>query len=384
MKKSKYVLVAVVVIAIVGAFLAARGARKAPPAAGEAVAKPSLTVSTVMPETVQWAERVTATGPVLAWQEAVIGAEIGGVRLVELQANVGDHVKQGDLLARLADEMLLADVHQQQAALDEAAARYNEAAANAQRALQIKDSGVMSAQELQQFANAAEIAKAQMKSAEARLENARLKLRYTRIVAPDDGVISARNATLGSVAQVGSEMFRLIRQGKLEWRAELTDVQMQQVRVGQKVQVRTGPNDAVAGTVSRISPAVDTSTRNGYVYIGLSENKTLRAGVFAQGEFALGRSNALTVPQGAVVVRDGYSYVYQVGKDGHVAQMKVSIGRRQGDRVEVNGGIAADATLVASGAGFLNDGDLVRIEPAKSKGKPDVTSAKTSANKTNI
>ncbi len=384
MKKSKYVLVVAVLIAVAGAFLASRGAHKAPPAAAEAAAKPSLTVSTVMPETVQWAEHVTATGPVLAWQEAVIGAEIGGVRLVELQANVGDHVKKGELLARLADEMLLADVHQQQAALDEAAARYNEAAANAQRALQIKDSGVMSAQELQQFANAAEIAKAQMKSAEARLENARLKLRYTRIVAPDDGVISARNATLGSVAQVGTEMFRLIRQGKLEWRAELTDVQMQQVRVGQKVQVRSGPNDTVTGTVSRISPAVDSSTRNGYVYIGLNENKTLRAGVFAQGEFELGRSNALTVPQGAVVVRDGFSYVYQVGKDGRVVQVKVSIGRRQADRIEVNGGIGADATLVATGAGFLSDGDLVRIEPAKSKGKPDVALAKPAVRKTNI
>lgn len=384
MKKSKYVLWVAVLIGIAGAFLASRGAHKAPPATGEAAAKPALTVSTVTPETAQWAERVTASGPVLAWQEAVIGAEIGGVRLVDLQANVGDHVKKGELLARLADEMLLADVHQQQAALDEAGARYNEAAANAQRALQIKDSGVMSAQELQQFANAAEIAKAQMKSAEARLENARLKLRYTRIVAADDGVISARNATLGSVAQVGSEMFRLIRQGKLEWRAELTDMQMQRVRVGQKVQVRTGPNDTVAGTVIRISPTVDTSTRNGYVFIALNENKTLRAGVFAQGEFELGRSNALTVPQGAVVVRDGFSYVYQVGKDGRVAQMKVSIGRRQADRIEVNGGIGADATLVATGTGFLNDGDLVRIGPAKAKGKPDVASAQSPAHKTHI
>ncbi len=383
MKKSKYVLLVAVLIAVAGSFLASRGANKPQPAASVA-AKPALTVSTVTPETVQWAERVTASGPVLAWQEAIIGAEIGGVRLVELQANIGDHVKQGDLLARLADEMLLADVHQQQAAVDEAAARYNEAAANAQRALQIKDSGVMSAQELQQFANAAEIAKAQMKSAEARLENAQLKLRYTRIVAPDDGVISARNATLGTVAQVGSEMFRLIRQGKLEWRAELTDVQLQQVRVGQKVQVRTGPNEVVSGAVLRIAPAVDMSTRNGYVYIGLNENKTLRAGVFTQGEFELGRSSALTVPQSAVVVRDGFSYVYQVGKDGHVAQMKVTVGRRQGDRIEVSSGIAANATLVASGAGFLNDGDLVRIEPAKAGSQPGVTSAQTTAHQTNI
>lgn len=383
MRKSKYVLLVAVLIAVAGAFVALRATKKPQPAVSES-AKPALTVSTVAPEMAQWAERVTATGPVLAWQEAIIGAEIGGVRLVELHANVGDRVKKGELLALLADEMLVADVHQQQSALDEAGARYNEAAANAQRALQIKDSGVMSAQELQQFSNAAEIAKAQMKSAEARLENVKLKLSYARIVAPDDGVISARNATLGMVTQAGSELFRLIRQDKLEWRAELTDVQMQQVHVGQKVQVRAGMNDAVPGVVSRIAPAVDTSTRNGYVYVGLNENKSLRAGVFTQGEFEVGRSNALTLPQSAVVVRDGYSYVYRVGKDGRVAQVKVAVGRRQVDRIEITSGIAMDATVVASGTGFLNDGDLVRIEPAKTKSKPNVASAKLSVHKTKI
>jgi RND family efflux transporter MFP subunit len=238
---------------MVGAFLASRGASKAQPADGETV-KPALTVTTVMPEVIQWSERVTASGQVQAWQEAIIGAEIGGVRLVELQANIGDRVKKGELLARLADEMLLADVHQQQAALDESTSRYNEAEENAQRAAKIKDSGVLSAQELQQFTNAAEIAKAQMGAADARLETSKLKLRYTRIIAPDDGLISARSATLGTVSQVGSELFRLIRQDKLEWRAELNDVQLQQVRIGQKVLVRTGVNNTVQGVVTRIAP----------------------------------------------------------------------------------------------------------------------------------
>lgn len=365
MNKSKYIVLAVL-LGIVGAVVISRGASKPQPVAGE-VSKPALTVTTVSPESMQWSERVTANGPVLAWQEAIIGAEIGGVRLVELSANVGDHVTKGELLARFADETLLADVHQQQAALDESAARYKEAEANAQRAAKIKDANVLSAQELQQFTNAAEIAKAQMESADAKLESAKLKLRFSRIVAPDDGLISARSATLGTVAQVGSELFRLIRQDKLEWRAELTDVQLQHVRVGQKVQVNTGMNDTVQGVVKRIAPSVDMSTRNGYVYIGLNENKTLRAGTFTQGEFELGQSKALTLPQSAVVIRDGYAYVYRLGKDARVTQTKVTIGRRQGDRVEITEGLAADTTVVASGTGFLNDGDLVRVEPSKTK-----------------
>lgn len=364
MSKTKIILLAVVLIAIV-AFVALRGGKKPQPAA-DAV-KPALTVTTVVPETQVWPLRVLASGSVLAWQEAIIGAEVGGVRLVEMHANVGDRVKKGEELARLSDETLSADMQQQQAAFDEASARYNEAAANEQRALKIKDAGVMSAQELQQFVSGAAIARAQMSAAQARLDSARLKVRYTRILAPDDGLISSRSATLGSVAQVGAELFRLIRQGKLEWRAELTDVQMQQVRIGQKVQVHAGASDTVQGVVSRISPAVDAATRNGYVYIGLSDNKSLRAGMFTEGEFDLGKTNALTVPQSAVVIRDGYAYVYQVAKDGRVAQIKVVTGRRDGERIELLRGLAADATVVASGAGFLSDGDLVRIEIVRPK-----------------
>jgi len=381
MSKSKYIMLALL-IGVLGAFVVLRVFNKPQQAAASESTKPALTVTTVSPEIIQWSERVSASGQVMAWQEAIIGSEIGGVRLVDLQANIGDRVKKGELLAKLADEMLLADVHQQQAALDEAAARYKEAEENAQRATKIKDSGVLSDQEFQQFINAAEIAKAQMATADAKLESAKLKLRYTRIIAPDDGLISARSATLGTVAQVGTELFRLIRQNKLEWRAELTDEQLQQIHVGQKVRVSTGINDTVQGVVSRIAPSVDTATRNGYVYIGLSENKTLRAGTFTQGEFELGKSNALTLPQSAVVIHDGYSYVYRVGVDARVTQMKVTIGRRQGDRVEVSAGLSADATVVVSGTGFLNDGDLVRIETAKTQFK--AASAKLPAQKRNI
>lgn len=87
-------------------------------------------------------------------------------------------------------------------------------------------------------------------------------------------------------------------------------------------------------------------------------------GMFARGEFELGSSNALSVPQQSVVVRDGFSYVFRLNPDQRVSQVKLQIGRRVGDRVEVLDGISADAVLVASGAGFLNDGDMVKVAPA--------------------
>jgi multidrug efflux pump subunit AcrA (membrane-fusion protein) len=89
--------------------------------------------------------------------------------------------------------------------------------------------------------------------------------------------------------------------------------------------------------------------------------------MFARGEFELGNSVALTLPQQAVVVRDGFSYVFKVAPDQHVSRQKVSVGRRIGELVEITQGITADNTIAATGAGFLNDGDLVRVNNAPAK-----------------
>lgn len=326
-----------------------------------AQAKPALTVSVVKPESGVWAERILASGSIQPWQETIVGAEVGGLRLAEVAVNVGDKVKKGELLARFADEMKQAELNQQQASFDEARAHYSEADANAQRALKIKDSGAMSAQELQQLATSAQTAEAQMKLAAARLDAEKLRFHYTRVLAPDDGVISSRTATVGAVVQSGAELFRMIRRGKLEWHAELPSEAVQRIHTGQKVTVMMG-NEAIQAKVARISPVIDAQSRNGKVYVELPDNAKFKAGMFVSGEFDLGRSRALFLPQGAVVMRDGYAYVYLLKNDGHVAQVKVVTGRREGGRVEVKEGLPAEAQVVSNGAGFLNDGDLVRIE----------------------
>ncbi len=327
--------------------------------------KPALTVTTVQPETKIWSDQITATGTVQAWQESIIGPEIGGLRLTEVMVNVGDQVKKGAVLARFSDEMALNGVHQQQAAFDDAKARFAEAQLNVKRSDQLKSRGVMSEQDAQKFTTTAQIAEAQMNLAEAKLEAERIKYGYTKVLAHDDGIISSRTATVGTVMQNGSEMFRLIRKEKMEWRAELPEQLLHQVSIGQKARLHLSKVEKVDGTVARISPVIDTQTRNGTVYIQLPQAKSIRAGMFAQGELDLGKSNALTVPQSAVVVRDGFSYVFKVVKDNRVEQVKVSTGRRQSDRIEITVGIKPDTIIVALGAGFLSDGDIVRIENPK-------------------
>lgn len=332
------------------------GCKKSPPVA---TGKPALTVTAVHPERRVWVERIAASGSVQPWQETIVGAEIGGLKLAEVRANVGDRVRRGDLLARFADEMKQADLDGQQASFDEAAARFAEAEANAERAARIRDSGAMSAQELQQLSVAAQTARAQMKLALARLDAEKLRFGYTRVVAPDDGLISSRTATVGAVVQSGAELFRMIRKGRLEWQAELPDYALQRVHVGQQVLIK---DIGIQAFVVRISPVIDMQSRNGKVYVELPENGRLKAGMFVQGEFDLGKRPALVLPQRSVVMRDGYAYVYRLGKNNHVTQVKVATGRREGEFVEISGGLAPDAQIVASGAGFLADGDLVRVE----------------------
>lgn len=330
-------------------------------AAPEAAAKAALTVTTVHPEMRDWPLKIVATGNVQPWHEAIIGAEVSGLRLVEIYADVGNSVRRGQVLARFADEVVVNDVAQQRAMLEDARAKLAEAEANEAGAKKLKDSAAMSTQEITQYRTAAQSARAQAQIAEARLQSELLRLGYTRVTAPDDGVISSRTATLGAVMQNGLELFRMIRRGRLEWRAELPEGQLQAIKPGQKVLLKSASGTGITGTVRRVSPVVDVQTHNGMVYVDLADAPELKAGMFAQGEFILGDAAALTVPQAALVIRDGYSYVYRVGEGHLVTQVKVAAKRRVGDRIEISG-IKPDDLLVASGAGFLNDGDTVRVE----------------------
>ena len=329
-----------------------------------AAAKPSLTVTTVRPQKTSLPIRLTANGNVAAWQEAIISSESNGLRLSDVKVNVGDVVTKGEVLAVFAPETPQAEVAQAKAALMEAEAAAAEAKANAERARSIQDTGALSAQQISQYTTAEATAQARAASAKAMLASAELRLRYTRVVAPDAGVISARSATVGAVAGPGTELFRMIRQGRLEWRAEVTAADLRNVKIGGNAVVKAANGSELTGKVRMVAPTIDPQTRSALVYVDLPPNNgkqaPFKAGMFATGQFELGASDALTVPQQSITVRDGFSYVFRLNQDQRVSQVKVQPGRRIGDRIEVLSGLAPDAQIVAAGAGFLNDGDLVR------------------------
>jgi RND family efflux transporter MFP subunit len=367
------IIVAVIAVAVfVGMkFLPKSPSGPTPPAAQSATptGNPSLTVATVAPQRVQLPIALAANGNIVAWQEAVIGSEANGLRLKEVRVNVGDAVKAGQVLAVFASETVNADVAQARAAVAEAKATASDAAANAARAQTLQKTGALSVQQINQYSTTADTAKARVESAQATLDAQQLRMVQTRVLAPDDGVISSRTATVGSVVGVGTELFKLIRKGRLEWRAEVTSAELGRLAPGTKVKVTAPSGATLEGSVRMIAPTVDPQTRNALVYVDLpvaaDSAMPVKAGMFAHGEFVLGASAAVTVPQQAVLLRDGFSYVFQLrdrsGDTGHVSQFKVQTGRRLGEQVEIVEGLAADAQVVVRGAAFLTDGDLVRV-----------------------
>ena len=338
-----------------------------PAPAASAPAKAALTVSTVSPAPASLPGSLAANGNIAAWQEALVGAEANGLRLATVQADVGQQVKRGQVLATLADETLRAELAQTQAAVAEAEASATEAAANAARARTLQDTGALSASQIQQYATAALTAQARVAAQRAALQTQQLKLKHTRVLAPDDGTISARTATVGAVVSSGQELFRLIRGGRLEWRAELPSAELVRIRIGQAATLTTPSGRSVAGTVRQVAPTVDAASRNGLVYVDLKPgpDSDARPGMFARGSFAFDARPALTLPAAAVLLRDGFSVVMRVGADNRVTQTKVTVLSRDGERVALQG-LPADARVVARGAAFLSDGDTVRVvaEPA--------------------
>jgi RND family efflux transporter MFP subunit len=339
----------------------------AEPTKSASAAKPSLTVTVITPQTASLAQKISANGNLAAWQEAIIGAEANGLKITDVRVNVGDRVQRGDVLATLQSDTLRAELAQAEAALAEATASAQEAKAQSDRARSLQQQGFFSNAQLSQTLAADASAQARVQSARAMVQLQTVRLTQTQVRAPDAGVISARQATVGSVVGAGTELFRLIRQGRIEWRAEVTAAEIGRIQVGSPVQVKAASGQLLQGKVRMVAPSVDAQTRNAIVYVDLpAATGSARAGMYAQGEIALGQSQALTVPQSAVVVRDGFSYVYTVGVDQKVSQLKVQTGRQSGDRVEVTSGLKADARVVASGGAFLNHGDTVRVVDAPS------------------
>lgn len=321
----------------------------------------TLTVNIGKVEASPFTRYLNLNGVVSAWQEVIIAPEVGGYRVEDVFVDVGDEVRKGQELVRLSSALLEAERASRAATLKQREAQAENARLAFERAKTIAAQQMLSAADLDRLNSEWLAAAAGVEAAKADLDAAELRLRFTRVVAPDAGVILARNVTVGQLAQVGSEMLRLLRQNRVEWRGEVPESSLPQLQPGMAVLVTSADGREHQGSIRMVSPSVNEATHNGLVYVDIASDDALRPGMFARGRIELAREQALVVPLASLVSSDGYNYVYVVGDDRRVSRQMVQTGVIQGNAIEVVGGLRTGTTIVTSGAGFLKDGDLVNV-----------------------
>jgi RND family efflux transporter MFP subunit len=350
--------------------------------------KPSLVVTTVSPINQQMERTIAVSGSVAAWQEMFLGVELTGIRVAEVLVEVGDTVRAGQPLLRLDARTLQVQARQADASVAQAQASLQLARANSDRGATLVTQGLISSSNADELLATLTSAEAQVATAEADRDAARLRLGFATLTAPDAGVISARAVQPGQIVSSGTDLLRLIRQGRLEWRAELSETDLTRVKIGTAVELASPGGQTIVGRVRAVSPAVDPETRTGILYADLPAPGDLRSGMFAQGQILLGATTASVLPRESVVFRDGFPYVFvaqaatdQAGQTRsgdqeafNVEQRRITVGAQRGDYTEVQTGLLPTERIVVRGAGFLSDGDLVREVAATS---PVVAQEKT-------
>jgi RND family efflux transporter MFP subunit len=346
-----------IVLLVAGCPLLQAAAPVTAPKAGQAVTAIAPTPTTLT-------RRLLATGSIHAWQEVIIAPEVGGYQVASVDVEIGDRVKRGQQLARLSSELLESQVAIARASVMQAEASLANVRASLSRGESMAEKGALSRADLDTLRSNAIAAEAGVATAQANLDSAELRLRFTRVRAPDDGTITARSVNVGQVVQAGTEMMRLLRRDRIEWRAEVPEADLRSVRAGQKVQVTLVEGGTLAGKVRTVAPTVQSSNRTGIIYVDIASDGGARPGMFARGTIEVSSASALMVPTASILVQDGYSYAFVLRADNTVQRRRVQTGAVQAGLIEVTQGLAATDRVVASGVAFLADGQHVNPRPA--------------------
>ncbi|MBB4215208.1 RND family efflux transporter MFP subunit [Rhizobium sp. BK212] len=329
--------------------------------AAEQAPAPALTVSLTTPVQRDWPETVPASGWLKPWQEAIIASEISGLRITDVLVDVGAVVTKGQTLVRLSQESVLADLRKQEAAVETAKASLSKAKANADRARQLRPSGALSDEKIVEYLADEQTATASLASEEAALDSERIRLAQTAITAVDDGIITSRSADLGAVVSAGTELFRMVRQQRVEWQAEVSARYLPRITEGLDVEINEPGDLPIRGKVRLVAPSVSTDTSRAIVYVTLPADVRPRVGLYVTGTIELRTTPALTVPETAIVFRDGISYLFTAGADQRVRRIRVETGRRNDTEVEIVSGIDQSSKVVTAGGAFLSDNALVKV-----------------------
>jgi RND family efflux transporter MFP subunit len=329
--------------------------------AGSGASSQTVTVSTATLQTVD--RMVTASGTISAWEEVPVGAETGGLVATGVFVDEGAWVRQGQVLVKLNDALLRAQLRQQDAAVASAEANAAREEADLGRAHELKDRGFLSQASLDMAVAEQRAAEAQLASARAGRSETATRLAQTEIRAPVAGRVISRNVTRGQIVQAGSELFRLVRDGRLELDAQIPETELGLVRAGQTATISSDQIGRVGGRVRIVTPEVDSESRIGVARIALASTEGFRTGMYARAEINIGAQPAVTVPTASVLYRENRAGVFILSADSHARFQPVTVLSRADDRTSISG-VEAGVRVVVDGAGFLGDGDRVTVATA--------------------
>jgi len=350
---------------------------------------PAVTVAQVARE--PFVEKVLVTGSIVARSEILVSSEVDGLRVLSLEAEEGDRVVKGQVLARLESDTLAAQAAQNDAGqarasaaiaqarsgIAEAEARLAEAEASLGRATPLRKSGTLSQSVFDQREAAARMARAQadaarwgIKAAEAELAQLDAqrreldwRLSRTQVRAPAGGLVSRRAARIGAVVSAAGEpLFRIIEDGEIELEAEVPEAELAKLRPGQEARIEVAGVGVAAGKVRLVSSEVDRATRLGHARIFLGERPGLRLGAFGRGMVVTARTSGLAIPASALMYSEDGARV-QVVRDGVVETRTVEVGLVAGGLAQIHSGLSLGEQVVAKAGTFLRDGEAVRPIP---------------------
>lgn len=387
MSTTRKSLVTLSFLALAG--LPSAGLAQAPAAA--AVQKPSAgpAITVTSAKRGEIVQSVVVSGSMIARDEIMVAPEIDGFVITELLAEAGERVAAGQVLARISRTTLEvqrsqneAQIQRAEAGVDQARAQIVEAEANLvqannafDRTKSLRDTGNASVETYDLRATAARAAQARLNSAKQNLaimtadlalakaqgKDIDVKLARTEIKSPKAGIVSRRNARLGAVAQIAAAepLFKVIADGAVELEAEVAEVELPSLKIGQRVAVTpAGAAQDLEGEIRLIAPEVDKASRLGRVRIALKDNPPVAIGSFARGVIETGRKNSLILPLSAITYTRAGATVQAV-KDGKVATKKVELGLVGGGLAEIASGLAEGESVVARAGTFVRDGDMI-------------------------
>ena len=317
---------------------------------------------------------IVASGTVSAWEEVPVGAETGGLTAVGVYVDEGTYVRQGQVLVKLNDALLQAQLRQQQASVQTAEANAARDDAALARAQELKTRGFLSQASLDSALADQRASQANLASARAALSETRTRLAQSEIKAPVSGQIISRSVTKGQIVAAGTELFRMVRDGRLELDAQVPETDLPALRAGQTATVNSNESVTTTGTVRIVTPQVDAQTRLGLARITLSPASGLKTGMFARASIDAGAQPATVVPTGAVLYRNNKSGVFVLDAQSAAHFRPVTVLSRRDDQTSVSG-IEPGVRVVVQGAGFLNDGDKVTVSTGQTAPAPVVTAA---------